>query len=65
MGFLTPAFLAGLAALAVPVLVHLTNRPRRETMAFPSLMFLRQIPYRSVRRQSLRHWPLPIGVRTP
>jgi aerotolerance regulator-like protein/VWA domain-containing protein len=58
MGFLTPAFLAGLAALAVPVLVHLTHRPRSETVPFPSLMFLQKIPYRSVRRQSLRHWLL-------
>ena len=58
MGFLTPAFLAGLAALAIPVLVHLTNRPRSETVPFPSLMFLQQIPYRSVRRQSLRNWLL-------
>ena len=58
MGFLTPAFLAGLALLAIPVLVHLTNRPRSETVPFPSLMFLQRIPYRSVRRQSLRHWLL-------
>jgi hypothetical protein len=58
MGFLTPAFLAGLAALAVPILVHLTNRPRRETVVFPSLMFLEKIPYRSVQRQTLRHWAL-------
>jgi hypothetical protein len=58
MGFLTPLFLVGLAALAVPILVHLTNRPRTETVAFPSLMFLEKIPYRSVRRQSLRHWAL-------
>ena len=43
MGFLTPAFLAGLAALAIPVLVHLTNRPRSETVPFPSLMFLQKI----------------------
>ncbi|PYQ42609.1 MAG: hypothetical protein DMF77_12420, partial [Acidobacteria bacterium] len=57
-GFLTPAFLAGLALLAIPVLVHLTNRPRSETVPFPSLMFLQRIPYRSVRRQSLRHWLL-------
>ena len=58
MGFLTPAFLAGLAALAIPILVHLTNRPRSETVPFPSLMFLQKIPYRSVRRQSLRNWLL-------
>ena len=55
MSFLTPLFLAGLAALAVPVLIHLINRERREVVPFPSLMFLQRIPYRSVRRQKLRH----------
>jgi hypothetical protein len=58
MGFLAPAFLAGLVALSVPVLIHLTHRPRSETIAFPSLMFLQRIPYRSTRRQTLRHWLL-------
>lgn len=55
MGALAPAFLAGLAAIAIPVLIHLIHRERKETVAFPSLMFLRKIPYRSVRRQKLRH----------
>jgi len=55
MGLLAPAFLAGLMAIAVPVVIHLIHRERRETVAFPSLMFLRKIPYRSVRRQKLRH----------
>ncbi|MGH7720868.1 MAG: BatA domain-containing protein, partial [Gemmatimonadaceae bacterium] len=56
--FLTPAFLAGLVALAVPILIHLIHRERRDVVAFPSLMFLRKIPYRSVRRQKIRHWLL-------
>lgn len=55
MGALAPAFLAGLAAIAIPVLIHLIHRERKETVAFPSLMFLRKVPYRSVRRQKLRH----------
>lgn len=55
MGALAPAFLAGLAAIAIPVLVHLIHRERKETIAFPSLMFLQKVPYRSVRRQKLRH----------
>jgi hypothetical protein len=55
MGALAPAFLAGLAAIAIPVLIHLIHRERKETIAFPSLMFLRKVPYRSVRRQKLRH----------
>ncbi|HVT39656.1 MAG TPA: BatA domain-containing protein [Gemmatimonadaceae bacterium] len=55
MGFLVPAFFYGLAALAVPVLVHLINRERKVAIQFPSLMFLQKIPYKSVRRQKLRH----------
>jgi hypothetical protein len=55
MGILAPAFLAGLLAIGIPVLIHMINRERRETVAFPSLMFLRKVPYKSVRRQKLRH----------
>src|SRR3954466_13269438 len=55
MNFLAPAFLAGLAAVAVPVIIHLINRERKVVVEFPSLMFLQRIPYRSVRRQKLRH----------
>lgn len=58
MGWLAPAFLAGLAGVSIPVLIHLIHRERRETVTFPSLMFLRKIPYRSVRRQKLRHLAL-------
>src|ERR1700710_2127110 len=55
MNFLAPAFLAGLAAIAVPVIIHLIHRERRAVIEFPSLMFLERIPYRSVRRQKIRH----------
>jgi hypothetical protein len=55
VNFLAPAFLAGLAAIAVPVIIHLIHRERRVVVEFPSLMFLQRIPYRSVRRQKLRH----------
>lgn len=55
MGLIAPAFLAGLLAVAVPIAIHMIHRERRETLAFPSLMFLRKIPYRSVRRQKIRH----------
>ena len=59
MGLLAPLFIAaGLLALAVPIVVHLIHRERSETVAFPSLMFLRKIPYRSVHRQKIRHWLL-------
>src|SRR5437016_13039177 len=55
MNFLAPLFLVGLAAVAVPVIIHLIHRERRVVVPFPSLMFLQRIPYRSVRRQKLRH----------
>src|SRR5947207_11658553 len=55
MNFLAPAFLAGLAAISIPVIIHLINRERKTVVEFPSLMFLQRIPYKSVRRQKLRH----------
>lgn len=58
MTFLTPAFLIGLSALAIPVLVHLIQRERKRVVEFPSLMFVRRIPYQSVRRRRIRHWAL-------
>jgi Aerotolerance regulator N-terminal/von Willebrand factor type A domain len=58
MGFVTPLVLLGLGALAVPVFVHLIQRERKRVVAFPSLMFLRRIPYQSVRRRRIRDWLL-------
>ena len=58
MSFLAPALLAALAAIAIPVLVHLVQRDRRRVVAFPSLMFLRKIPTQTVKRRAIRHWPL-------
>lgn len=58
LAFLAPLFFAGLAALAIPIVVHLVHRERKEPLAFPSLMFLRRIPFRSARRQRIRNWLL-------
>ena len=58
MGFLAPLFLMGLAAIAVPVLVHLVNRERRTVVHFPSLMFLERVQHKSVRRRRIRNWAL-------
>jgi hypothetical protein len=55
IAFLAPVFLAGLAALAIPVLIHLSNRPKKETVAFPSLMFLERVEYQSDNRRWLRN----------
>ena len=56
MAFLAPLFLIGLGALAVPVIIHMIQRERKEVVEFPSLMFVRKIPFHSFRRQRIRHW---------
>ncbi len=58
MGFLTPLFLIALAGLAGPILLHLTRRERGRPIRFPSLMFLRRIPFQESARRRIRHWLL-------
>src|SRR3982750_1247947 len=58
MGFVAPLVLLGLGALALPVLIHLIQRERKRVVEFPSLMFLRKIPYESVQRRRIRDWLL-------
>ena len=58
MSLLTPLFLVALAGLAIPVLLHLIQKERKNVVQFPSLMFLRRIPYQSVQRRRIRHWLL-------
>jgi len=58
IGFLVPAFLAGLAALAIPVYLHLRHRDKDQPYKFPSLMFLEQLPIRTSQRQRITDWPL-------
>ncbi|MEJ2133043.1 MAG: BatA domain-containing protein, partial [Gammaproteobacteria bacterium] len=55
-GLLTPLFLAGIAAIAIPLIVHLVRREEHTSFAFPSLMFLESIPVREHRRRTIRHW---------
>jgi hypothetical protein len=58
VNFLAPLFFAALAALAIPVLLHLTQREKKQIVRFPSLMFVRRIPYQSVRRRKIQNWLL-------
>jgi hypothetical protein len=58
MTLLTPLFLVGLLGLAIPVFLHLIQKERKNVVQFPSLMFVRRIPYQSVRRRRIRHWLL-------
>lgn len=63
MSFLTPAFFVGLLAIGIPILIHLTQKEKKTIIDFPSLMFLRKIPYTSVRRRSIRDiWLLLLRI---
>ncbi|MBI3653018.1 MAG: VWA domain-containing protein [Acidobacteria bacterium] len=55
MAFLNPLFLIGAIAAALPVLVHLVRRTRAPKRPFPSLMFLRRIEQKVVRKRKLRN----------
>lgn len=54
MSLLAPLFLLGIAAVAIPLLVHLVHRERRDPTAFPSLMFLERTPAPFSARRHLR-----------
>jgi hypothetical protein len=55
MGFLTPLFWLGITALAAPILVHLVRRTRARRVEFPALVFVRQVPQRTIRRRTLQN----------
>ncbi|MBI3047262.1 MAG: BatA domain-containing protein [Acidobacteria bacterium] len=56
MSFLAPLFFVALAALAIPVLIHLIQREKKQVVRFPSLMFIQRVPYKSVRRRRIHNW---------
>src|SRR5262245_25567675 len=55
MSLLNPLFLLGLAAVALPVVVHLVRRTKAPRIEFPSLMFVRRIPQKTIRRRQLQN----------
>lgn len=56
--FLVPLFLAGLAAVVIPILVHLTRKQKARIVEFPSLMFLDRVPFQAESRRRIHHWLL-------
>lgn len=54
--FLVPAFLAGVAAVVIPVVLHLTRKQRARVVDFPSLLFLEQVPFQEESRRRIQHW---------
>ncbi|HSH96619.1 MAG TPA: BatA domain-containing protein [Roseimicrobium sp.] len=56
MNFLTPWFLVGAAALAMPVIFHLIRKSTRERTLFSTLMFLSPTPPRLDRKSRIENW---------
>ena len=55
--------LFGLAAAAIPVLIHLLNFRKLRTVEFSSLRFLKELQRSSIRRIRIRQWIL-LALRT-
>ena len=54
MSFLNPFFLFGLAAAAIPILIHLFTRRRPRERPFSSLEFLSEVNQSEIRRLRLK-----------
>ncbi len=63
MAFLNSLALVGLAAAAIPLLVHLLGRRRPRRVAFSAMAFLEVVRQQQFRRLRFRHWLL-MAIRT-
>src|SRR5262249_39819507 len=55
MGFLTPWFLAGAAAVGLPVWLHLLRKHKTTPLPFGSLMFFEKRTQSSIKHRRLRY----------
>ena len=55
MGFLAPWFLAGLAAVGLPVWLHLLRKHKATPVPFSSLMFFERRTQSSIKHRRLRY----------
>jgi hypothetical protein len=61
--FLSPLFLIGLSAAAVPIFLHLFRRQADPVVLFGAVRFLQRAPVEQARRRRLREWLL-LALRT-
>lgn len=54
LGFLSPLFLIGMAAAAIPIAIHLLHRRTEPVVEFSAMRFLRRAPVEHSRRRRLR-----------
>ena len=58
MTFLNPFVLLGLAAAAIPILIHLLNKRKLRTIDFSTLSFLKELQRNTMRKIAIRQWLL-------
>lgn len=58
MSFLAPLYLAGLAAIGLPILFHMIRRTPKGKVPFSTLMFLEASPPKVTSRSKIEHWLL-------
>jgi hypothetical protein len=58
MTFLSPLFLLGALAAAVPILLHFLKRQAEQRVRFAAVMFLKAAPVEHTSRRRLREWLL-------
>jgi hypothetical protein len=58
LSFLYPLFLAGAAAIAIPIALHLFRRRTETIVDFPAVRLLHKAPVEQQRRRKLREWLL-------
>ena len=63
MTFLNPILLLGLAAAAIPLIIHLFNFRRPRRVAFSSLAFLHELKKSTMQRVRIKQWLL-LALRT-
>lgn len=58
LSFLSPLFLIGAAAVAIPIAIHLFYRRTDPVIEFAAMRYLRRAPVEQSRRRRLREWLL-------
>lgn len=58
MQFLSPWFFAALAALAVPIIIHLLNLRKPQTLKFSTIAFFKVLQHSTIRRIRIKKWIL-------
>ncbi|GAB2793537.1 hypothetical protein HNQ93_003767 [Hymenobacter luteus] len=56
MAFIYPWFLVGLAAVAIPIAIHLFELRRPQRVLFSNVEFIREVRLVTARQRRLKHW---------